>query len=174
MACTSQTEKNSPVFVSVLHYSVMTGFRIRLSSVQTNGNQIVARRLKVIPLFYIDWITTWAEFLKLTVLITFSYLTAAKVKKRIKAVDHIECSALTGTNLKTVFDRAIKAVLNPTTNKKEQKCALLWRKDGLIQWGCSDYVLYHISYLCHCLLVDRYIRWNYFLNFYLINILTLI
>lgn len=49
----------------------------------------------------------------------------AKVKKRIKAVDHIECSALTGENLKTVFDRAIKSVLNPTTEKTTQKCNLL-------------------------------------------------
>ncbi|KAL5261349.1 hypothetical protein ACHWQZ_G007145 [Mnemiopsis leidyi] len=50
---------------------------------------------------------------------------ALQVKKKIKAVDHIECSALTGTNLKTVFDRAIKAVLNPAPIKRAGKCSLL-------------------------------------------------
>ena len=52
-------------------------------------------------------------------------ISALQVKKKIKAVDHIECSALTGTNLKTVFDRAIKAVLNPAPIKRAGKCSLL-------------------------------------------------
>jgi len=48
-----------------------------------------------------------------------------RTKKKIKAVDFIECSALTTTNLKMVFDKAIKAVLNPTPIKSANRCAML-------------------------------------------------
>ena len=50
----------------------------------------------------------------------------AKVAKEIGAVGHIECSALTGENLKNVFDKAIREVLNPTPVKQgRRKCLIL-------------------------------------------------
>lgn len=56
-----------------------------------------------------------------------SYEQALAVAKEIKAVKYLECSALTQRNLKSVFDEAIRAVLNPrpTTTKKKTKCAIL-------------------------------------------------
>ncbi|ERF76822.1 Ras-related C3 botulinum toxin substrate 1 [Endocarpon pusillum Z07020] len=48
--------------------------------------------------------------------------------KEIGAYKYVECSALTQRNLKSVFDHAIKAVLNPqpkTKEKNKMKCVIL-------------------------------------------------
>eukprot|EP00004_Rigifila_ramosa_P015690 TRINITY_DN365_c0_g2_i3.p1 TRINITY_DN365_c0_g2~~TRINITY_DN365_c0_g2_i3.p1 ORF type:complete len:194 (-),score=45.96 TRINITY_DN365_c0_g2_i3:145-726(-) len=47
--------------------------------------------------------------------------------KEIKAAAYVECSALTQTNLKSVFDQAIKVVMFPTERggKKKGGCTLL-------------------------------------------------
>jgi len=47
--------------------------------------------------------------------------------KEIKAQTYVECSALTQRNLKTVFDEAIRAVLDPrpVSTKKKSKCPIL-------------------------------------------------
>ncbi|KAI1193043.1 P-loop containing nucleoside triphosphate hydrolase protein [Nemania serpens] len=58
-----------------------------------------------------------------------SYDQALICAKEIKAHKYLECSALTQRNLKSVFDEAIRAVLNPrpipTKTKKSGKCAIL-------------------------------------------------
>ncbi|KAI9754439.1 MAG: Rho GTPase protein rac1 [Chaenotheca gracillima] len=49
-----------------------------------------------------------------------------QLKKDIGAVKYIECSAATQTNLKSVFDEAIRAVLSPPPSKKTKKsCVIL-------------------------------------------------
>jgi len=48
-----------------------------------------------------------------------------KMAKELKAVKYLECSALTQKNLKTVFDEAILAALNPSTDEKKRRCTLL-------------------------------------------------
>merc|ERR1712225_62696 len=56
------------------------------------------------------------------------YEQAIGVAKEIKAVKYMECSALTQRNLKSVFDEAIRAVLNPRpapSMKKRSKCSIL-------------------------------------------------
>ncbi|KAF1809879.1 small GTP-binding protein, variant 2 [Eremomyces bilateralis CBS 781.70] len=56
-----------------------------------------------------------------------SYEEAVQVAKEIKAYKYLECSALTTRNLKSVFDEAIRAVLNPrpTAKKSSKKCTIL-------------------------------------------------
>ncbi|KAJ2981545.1 hypothetical protein NUW58_g6662 [Xylaria curta] len=58
-----------------------------------------------------------------------SYDQALICAKEIKAHKYLECSALTQRNLKSVFDEAIRAVLNPrpipVKGKKSGKCAIL-------------------------------------------------
>ncbi|EJP62266.1 Small GTPase, Rho type [Beauveria bassiana ARSEF 2860] len=57
-----------------------------------------------------------------------SYEQALVCAKEIKAYKYLECSALTQRNLKSVFDEAIRAVLNPrpmASNKKKAKCSIL-------------------------------------------------
>ncbi|EZF70663.1 hypothetical protein H105_07108 [Trichophyton soudanense CBS 452.61] len=55
-----------------------------------------------------------------------SYEQALAVAKEIKAQKYLECSALTQRNLKSVFDEAIRAVLNPRpTQKPKRKCQIL-------------------------------------------------
>lgn len=44
--------------------------------------------------------------------------------KRMKAYKYIECSALTGHNLKRVFDAAIISVLYPV-NRKKKRCIIM-------------------------------------------------
>lgn len=61
---------------------------------------------------------------------TVSYEQALAVSKEIRAHKYLECSALTQRNLKSVFDEAIRAVLNPRPigkPKKERgtKCMIL-------------------------------------------------
>lgn len=52
-------------------------------------------------------------------------IPAMKTKKKIGARDWIECSALTGEGLKSVFDVAIRVALNPTPPKTERNCIML-------------------------------------------------
>ncbi|KAK6086109.1 Rho GTPase [Seiridium cupressi] len=57
-----------------------------------------------------------------------SYDQALVCAKEIRAVKYLECSALTQRNLKSVFDEAIRAVLNPRpqpTKQKKSKCTIL-------------------------------------------------
>ncbi|CEJ91309.1 Putative Ras family protein [[Torrubiella] hemipterigena] len=57
-----------------------------------------------------------------------SYEQALACAKEIRAYKYLECSALTQRNLKSVFDEAIRAVLNPrpaVSNKKKSKCTIL-------------------------------------------------
>ncbi|MDI1486965.1 MAG: Rho GTPase protein rac1 [Ramalina farinacea] len=50
-----------------------------------------------------------------------SYEQAIAVAKDIRAHKYLECSALTQRNLKSVFDEAIRAVLNPRPMGKAEK-----------------------------------------------------
>ena len=54
-------------------------------------------------------------------------LQGLQMQKEIGAVKYLECSALTQKGLKTVFDEAIRAVLQPqkVSKKKRGGCALL-------------------------------------------------
>lgn len=57
-----------------------------------------------------------------------SYEQALACAKEIRAYKYLECSALTQRNLKSVFDEAIRAVLNPRPigpTKKKSKCTIL-------------------------------------------------
>ena len=49
----------------------------------------------------------------------------AKLSTELKAVEYIECSALTQKNLKTVFDKAIMAALDPPKPQSSKKCMVL-------------------------------------------------
>uniref|UniRef100_A0AC34QIR9 Rho GTPase n=1 Tax=Panagrolaimus sp. JU765 TaxID=591449 RepID=A0AC34QIR9_9BILA len=54
-----------------------------------------------------------------------SLKNARKLAKEIKAVDYIECSALTQYNLKAVFDKAIKVGLKDPEDRPNRRCILL-------------------------------------------------
>ncbi|KAK2743400.1 Rho GTPase protein rac1 [Myotisia sp. PD_48] len=55
-----------------------------------------------------------------------TYEEALAVAREIKAQKYLECSALTQRNLKSVFDEAIRAVLNPRpVPKPKRKCLIL-------------------------------------------------
>jgi len=55
-----------------------------------------------------------------------TYPQGLQMAKEINAVKYLECSALTQKGLKTVFDDAIRAVLQPQVSKaKKGKCMLL-------------------------------------------------
>ena len=67
------------------------------------------------------------EKLKEKRLAPISYTQGLQMQKEIGAVKYLECSALTQKGLKTVFDEAIRAVLQPQKlpKKKKGKCTLL-------------------------------------------------
>jgi Ras-related C3 botulinum toxin substrate 1 len=60
-----------------------------------------------------------------------TFQMGAKRAGEIKAYKYVECSALTQMNLKTVFDNAIRAVLDPNRSteakpaKRSSKCLVL-------------------------------------------------
>jgi len=56
-----------------------------------------------------------------------SYEQAVAVSREIGAHKYLECSALTQRNLKSVFDEAIRAVLNPrpVVKQKQKKCIII-------------------------------------------------
>ena len=58
-----------------------------------------------------------------------SYTQGLKMQKDIGAVRYVECSALTGKGVKTVFDQAIQVALStrvhPVKRKKNNNCTLL-------------------------------------------------
>ncbi|VDK26490.1 unnamed protein product [Taenia asiatica] len=45
--------------------------------------------------------------------------------KEINAIRYLECSALTQTGLKAVFDEAIRAVLIPHTKLNKRTCSIV-------------------------------------------------
>ena len=58
----------------------------------------------------------------------FLYVQGLQMMKDIGSVKYLECSALTQKGLKTVFDEAIRAVLQPQKFPKKKgkgKCSLL-------------------------------------------------
>uniref|UniRef100_A0A2K5ICP6 Ras-related C3 botulinum toxin substrate 1 n=1 Tax=Colobus angolensis palliatus TaxID=336983 RepID=A0A2K5ICP6_COLAP len=54
-----------------------------------------------------------------------TYLQGLAMAKEIGAAKYLECLVLTQRGLKTVFDKAIRAVLCPHPVKKKRKCLLL-------------------------------------------------
>ncbi|VDL49952.1 unnamed protein product [Hymenolepis diminuta] len=56
---------------------------------------------------------------------TVSYAMGKKMAKKWKLYDYVECSAKTGEGVKSVFDMAIKAGLNPRKFKKGHGCLVM-------------------------------------------------
>ena len=54
-----------------------------------------------------------------------TYPQGLKLGKDVSAVRYIECSALTQKGLKSVFDEAIRATLQPQKTKQAKKCSVL-------------------------------------------------
>ena len=66
------------------------------------------------------------EKLKEKRLAPITYPQGLQMQKEVSAVKYLECSALTQKGLKTVFDEAIRAVLQPQkVPKKKRSCTLL-------------------------------------------------
>jgi Ras-related C3 botulinum toxin substrate 1 len=61
------------------------------------------------------------EKLKEKKLAPINHPQGLQMAKEISAVKYLECSALTQKGLKTVFDEAIRAVLNPVKPSKKKK-----------------------------------------------------
>jgi len=53
--------------------------------------------------------------------VPITYEQGLQMVQEIGAVKYMECSALTQTGLKAVFDEAIRAVLSPVVQSKEKK-----------------------------------------------------
>merc|ERR1712013_46319 len=54
-----------------------------------------------------------------------TYSKGAQLAKQIRAVSYVECSAKTQKGLKSVFDEAILAVIEPQRKKKERRPCLI-------------------------------------------------
>lgn len=55
-----------------------------------------------------------------------SYHQGLAVAEDIRAVEYLECSAFTQMGLKTVFDEAVRAALDPPlVKKRKRKCLIL-------------------------------------------------
>ena len=66
------------------------------------------------------------EKLKQMKLSPLSKIDGLKLQKDIGAVKYVECSSLTQTGVKTVFDEAVRATWKPVTiQKKKKACNLL-------------------------------------------------
>ena len=66
------------------------------------------------------------EKLKEKRLAPINYPAGLQMQKEIGAVKYLECSALTQKGSKTVFDEAIRAVLQPAKlPRKKRSCTLL-------------------------------------------------
>jgi Ras-related C3 botulinum toxin substrate 1 len=56
-----------------------------------------------------------------------TFFQGFQLSKEIRAEKYIECSALNNRNLKTVFDEAIRCVLNPRVERpRNPTCWLFW------------------------------------------------
>lgn len=48
--------------------------------------------------------------------------------QRIKAVDYIECSALTSKGVASLFDSVVEVGADKTTKQNKVKCVIVWIK----------------------------------------------
>ena len=62
--------------------------------------------------------------LKQKTLTPVNYQQGLAMSKKIKAVNYLECSALTHKGLKTVFDETIRAVIIPKPKQKKKKSCM--------------------------------------------------
>ena len=60
---------------------------------------------------------------------TLTYSQGLRLQKEIGAASYAECSALTGKGVKTVFDLAVRAAINPPASpirdQKRRRCVVL-------------------------------------------------
>ena len=66
------------------------------------------------------------EQLKKLKMLPVSKIDGLKLQKEIGATKYVECSAITSTGVKTVFDEAIRSVWNQTEKpRKKKSCTVL-------------------------------------------------